>query len=57
MVPLLSAYAERGRMELTVALGCTGGRHRSVALAAELARRLGRLEGIDIACRFRELAG
>jgi P-loop ATPase protein family len=56
VVPLLSAYAERGRMELTVALGCTGGRHRSVALAAELARRLSRVEAIDVACRFRELA-
>jgi hypothetical protein len=55
LVPLLPAYTERGRMELTIALGCTGGRHRSVALAAELASRLGRVEGIDVACRFREL--
>jgi hypothetical protein len=55
LVPLLPAYAERGRLELTIALGCTGGRHRSVALAAELARRLGQVEGIEVACRFREL--
>jgi hypothetical protein len=55
LVPILPAYAERGRMELTVAFGCTGGRHRSVALAVEFARRLGRVEGIDVACRFREL--
>jgi hypothetical protein len=55
LVPILPAYAERGRMDLTVAFGCTGGRHRSVALAAELARRLGRLDGIEVACRFREL--
>jgi hypothetical protein len=57
LVPLLPAYAGRGRMDLTIALGCTGGRHRSVALAAELARRLGRVEGIEVACRFRELDG
>src|SRR5215472_10706543 len=57
LVPLLPAYAERSRMELTIALGCTGGRHRSVALAAELARRLGRVEGIEVACRYRELDG
>ena len=57
LVPLLPAYAERGRMELTIALGCTGGRHRSVALASDLARRLGRVDGIDVACRFRELDG
>lgn len=55
LVPILPAYAQRGRMELTVAFGCTGGRHRSVALAAEFARRLGRVEGIEVACRFREL--
>ena len=57
LVPLLPAYAGSGRMELTIALGCTGGRHRSVALAAELARRLGRVDGIEVACRFRELDG
>jgi hypothetical protein len=55
LAPLVSAYAERGRTELTIALGCTGGRHRSVALADELARRLSRVDGIDVACRFREL--
>jgi hypothetical protein len=55
LVPILPAYVERGRTELTVALGCTGGRHRSVALAAELARRLGHVEGIEVACRFQEL--
>jgi hypothetical protein len=36
LTPLLGEYARQGRMELTVAFGCTGGRHRSVALAAEL---------------------
>ncbi len=55
LVPLLPAYARCGRTELTVALGCTGGRHRSVVLAADLARRLSRVEGIEVACRFREL--
>ncbi|TMC11406.1 MAG: hypothetical protein E6J41_06160 [Chloroflexi bacterium] len=55
VVPILPAYAERGRMELTVAFGCTGGRHRSVALAAEFARRLDRVDGIDVECRLREL--
>ena len=55
VVPILPAYAERGRTELTVAFGCTGGRHRSVALAAEFARRLDRVEGIDVECRLRDL--
>ncbi len=41
---LLPAYVEEGKSYLTVALGCTGGRHRSVALAEEVAERL-RLRG------------
>jgi UPF0042 nucleotide-binding protein len=37
---LLPRYRSEGKSYLTVAIGCTGGRHRSVAVAAELARRL-----------------
>jgi RNase adapter protein RapZ len=37
---LLPAYMREGKSYLTVAMGCTGGRHRSVVLAEELARRL-----------------
>ncbi len=33
------AYEREGKTYLTIAMGCTGGRHRSVALAEELARR------------------
>ncbi|HEX4244303.1 MAG TPA: RNase adapter RapZ [Acidimicrobiales bacterium] len=41
LVMLVPAYIREGKSYLTVAMGCTGGRHRSVALAEELARRLG----------------
>lgn len=34
---LLPGYQQEGRHYLTVAIGCTGGRHRSVVLASELA--------------------
>ena len=34
---LLPQYAEEGKRTLTLAIGCTGGRHRSVALACKLA--------------------
>ncbi len=37
---LIPAYKKEGKSYLTVAMGCTGGRHRSVVLAEELSRRL-----------------
>jgi len=37
---LIPAYIREGKSYLTVAMGCTGGRHRSVVLAEELASRL-----------------
>jgi UPF0042 nucleotide-binding protein len=37
---LIPAYIKEGKSYLTVAMGCTGGRHRSVVLAEELSRRL-----------------
>jgi len=37
---LLPHYEREGKSYLTVAIGCTGGRHRSVALAGAMARRL-----------------
>ncbi len=37
---LIPAYVRGGKSYLTVAMGCTGGRHRSVVLAEELSRRL-----------------
>jgi UPF0042 nucleotide-binding protein len=41
---VLPAYAREGKSYLSVAVGCTGGRHRSVVLAEEVGiimRRLG----------------
>ncbi|MDQ6774591.1 MAG: hypothetical protein M3024_16685 [Candidatus Dormibacteraeota bacterium] len=43
------------RQELMLAFGCTGGRHRSVVLARELATRLQRLEGLDVEFSARDL--
>ncbi|HEY0134916.1 MAG TPA: RNase adapter RapZ, partial [Nannocystis sp.] len=55
LVPLLPRYEAEGKSYLTIALGCTGGRHRSVYLAELLAGRL-RDAGRDVAVRHRELA-
>ena len=50
------AYREEGRARLTVALGCTGGYHRSIALAEELATRLRQPDqGTSVAVFHREL--
>jgi UPF0042 nucleotide-binding protein len=38
---ILPAFIREGKSYLTIAMGCTGGRHRSVALAEALATRLG----------------
>jgi UPF0042 nucleotide-binding protein len=40
---LLPAYVKEGKAYLTIAIGCTGGRHRSVALAEEVGRMIGNL--------------
>lgn len=37
---LLPAYVEEGKSYLTIAVGCTGGRHRSVAMAEEIQHRI-----------------
>jgi RNase adapter protein RapZ len=52
---LLPLYAAEGKNRLTIALGCTGGQHRSIVVAEELARRL-REGGLqDVAVFHREL--
>ena len=43
---LLPAYVDEGKSYLSLAFGCTGGRHRSVAIAEEVAARL-RQHGIE----------
>jgi UPF0042 nucleotide-binding protein len=39
---LLPAYVREGKSYLSIAIGCTGGRHRSVVLADEIAERIRR---------------
>jgi RNase adapter protein RapZ len=49
------AYRAEGKEHLRVALGCTGGYHRSIALAEELAARLEKLPKASVAVFHREL--
>lgn len=47
-------YAERGREVLSFAVGCTGGRHRSVAIVEVLAERL-RGDGLTVTVTHRDV--
>jgi aminoglycoside/choline kinase family phosphotransferase len=51
----VNEYQRRGFKSLMVSFGCTGGQHRSVYLAEQLAKRLRGRNGIDVVLRHREL--
>jgi len=51
----VSAYRRRGFKDLMVSFGCTGGQHRSVYLAEQLAKHLRGLNGVEVALRHIEL--
>ena len=51
----VQGFLREGKSYATVAIGCTGGRHRSVVLAKDLARRLG-ASGLAISIRHRDIA-
>lgn len=53
---LLPQYIAEGKAYLTVAIGCTGGRHRSVAIAEALGRALKRTKDVQLRVRHRDAA-
>lgn len=57
---LLPRYAAEGKAYFNVGIGCTGGRHRSVAISEELAgrlRKLGEQLDLEVFVRHRDLEG
>ncbi|HYL81238.1 MAG TPA: RNase adapter RapZ [Candidatus Acidoferrum sp.] len=54
LTSMLPLYVQEGKAYLTIAIGCTGGRHRSVVLVEELARRL-RDAGHEVSVRHRDM--
>jgi RNase adaptor protein for sRNA GlmZ degradation len=50
----VSAYQKRGFKDLMVSFGCTGGQHRSVYLAEQLAKHLRSTNGVEVVLRHIE---
>lgn len=53
--PVLDGYRRENKRHATIAVGCTGGKHRSVAIAEALATRLRDVPGIAVATKHRDL--
>lgn len=52
---VLPHYVNEGKSYLTVAIGCTGGRHRSVMIAERLRQALSSVEGVKVRVRHRDI--
>ncbi|MBI2223126.1 MAG: RNase adapter RapZ [Acidobacteria bacterium] len=52
---LLPQYISEGKSYLTIGIGCTGGRHRSVAIAEALRKSLSKLEHVKVRVRHRDI--
>ncbi|HSC26714.1 MAG TPA: RNase adapter RapZ [Vicinamibacterales bacterium] len=53
---LIPRYVQEGKAYLTIGIGCTGGRHRSVAIAEALRKGLSGLKGVRIRVTHRDAA-
>jgi UPF0042 nucleotide-binding protein len=53
--PVLAGYQRENKRHATIAIGCTGGKHRSVAMARELARLLQEFPGVAVSLKHRDL--
>jgi UPF0042 nucleotide-binding protein len=52
---VLGGYLTENKTFATLAIGCTGGKHRSVAIAEEIAKRLGSRSDIQVTLKHRDL--
>lgn len=53
--PVLDGYQRENKRHATIAIGCTGGKHRSVAVAGRVAARLAELPGVAVNVAHRDL--
>jgi len=52
---LIPAYVNEGKSHLTIAIGCTGGRHRSITVADRIARRLEGRSDVGVRIKHRDV--
>lgn len=55
VTPVLAGYQRENKRHATIAIGCTGGKHRSVAVVEELAARLRNQPGVAVSVKHRDL--
>ena len=55
LTPVLAGYQRENKRHATIAIGCTGGKHRSVAVAERLARLLREQPGVAVSVKHRDL--
>lgn len=53
--PVLAGYLRENKRYATIAIGCTGGKHRSVAIARKIAEHLGANEDLNVNLKHRDL--
>jgi UPF0042 nucleotide-binding protein len=53
--PVLEGYQRENKRHSVVAVGCTGGKHRSVVMVRELAERLAAVPGVAVRVKHRDL--
>jgi UPF0042 nucleotide-binding protein len=53
--PVLAGYQRENKRHATIAIGCTGGKHRSVAMARELAALIEKFPGVAVSVKHRDL--
>ena len=55
LAPVLRGYVQENKRYATIAIGCTGGKHRSVAVSRAIAAELAKLEDVAISIKHRDL--
>lgn len=53
--PVMAGYQRENKRHATIAIGCTGGKHRSVAMVRELSERVAKMPGVVVSVKHRDL--